>query len=180
MHVAKQSDSTAPFMEPVSVPITDITAAAVRQALTRALAFPKEEILRRYAKDHRLPLAVAQEHETEFCKYFALCAVHPEQGYGMKGPVDGYWHTFLLFTRNYQAFCNAVASHFVHHVPISDEDKVAGQSIKHYTAFLQAYEQAFAAAAPIETWPRPHSHDVATDCGCDAPAGCSPIDIHTP
>jgi hypothetical protein len=31
--------------------------------------------------------------------------------------VDEAWHEFILFTREYQAFCSGVMGRFVHHVP---------------------------------------------------------------
>jgi hypothetical protein len=35
----------------------------------------------------------------------------------MYGPVDRLWHVFLTFTRDYAAFCQAVAGRFIHHRP---------------------------------------------------------------
>ncbi|GAA0517878.1 hypothetical protein [Saccharopolyspora thermophila] len=31
--------------------------------------------------------------------------------------MDTGWHQFLLYTREYRAFCDQVAGHFIHHVP---------------------------------------------------------------
>ncbi|MGE0549809.1 MAG: hypothetical protein AB7O24_28385 [Kofleriaceae bacterium] len=34
--------------------------------------------------------------------------------------IDEMWHTFLLFTKDYQDFCDRYFGHFVHHVPNTD------------------------------------------------------------
>ncbi len=34
--------------------------------------------------------------------------------------IDEMWHTFVLFTKDYQAFCYRYFGHFVHHVPNID------------------------------------------------------------
>lgn len=38
--------------------------------------------------------------------------------------VDIGWHTFILYTREYAAFCAKLAGHFIHHAP----DDVPGES----------------------------------------------------
>ena len=40
--------------------------------------------------------------------YIALCAVE-EGTYGMRGPIDEFWHTLVTFTKTYAGFCERVA-----------------------------------------------------------------------
>src|SRR6266496_4410333 len=87
------------------------------EILTRAMSFPMEEVLERYAKDQNLPLEVACEHERELKRYLALCALNPASSYGMRGPIDELWHTFVIFTEKYASFCDQVAGRFLHHSP---------------------------------------------------------------
>ena len=53
----------------------------------------------------------------EFRRMMALCALTEV---GFKVPcdeVDEVWHTFLLFSKEYDEFCSKAVGKFVHHVP---------------------------------------------------------------
>ena len=148
--------------------------------LEQAVAFPKKHVLQRYMRDRSLPRQVAQEHEAEFCRFIAIHAAFPMHRFGMRGPVDGYWHTFLLFTQSYQQFCQQVVQKFVHHTPAQGGSERT-EEIQRYSLFLRMYKDAFGESAPAEVWPRLHSntvHDGTEECGaegCDAAGGCDPI-----
>lgn len=49
--------------------------------------------------------------------FLKLCADHPGNGFAPSKMVDIGWHTFLMYTREYQEFCQRVAGHFIHHAP---------------------------------------------------------------
>jgi len=54
--------------------------------------------------------------------------------------IDAVWHTFILFTEEYAAFCAQYVGTFVHHAPITS------RSIKSAAAedgFFRAYETVF-------------------------------------
>jgi hypothetical protein len=40
-------------------------------------------------------------------------------------PIDMMWHTFVLFTKDYAAFCEHYFGHFIHHVPSTYLEKRA-------------------------------------------------------
>ncbi|GAB6898183.1 glycine-rich domain-containing protein [Kineosporia succinea] len=48
--------------------------------------------------------------------FLGTCAV-TDRAIGPSDLVDIGWHTFILYTREYQAFCDQVAGRFIHHVP---------------------------------------------------------------
>src|SRR3954447_23969374 len=89
--------------------------------VARAMAFPMEPIVRRYMDEQQLPAEVAREHERELKRYLTLCALYPDSAFGMAGPVDELWHTFITFTLDYARFCDQVAGRFIHHVPATGE-----------------------------------------------------------
>jgi len=158
----------------------------------RALSFPMSEVVQRYAKDQHLPLSIAEEHSIELKRYLALCALHPETSYGMRGPIDEFWHTFIVFTERYQAFCDQIAGRFLHHAPnVPEDERETGQEAAAegagsgsdtqpvgsqgsrirdgYVRFLEDYQAAFGTAPPVHLWPRPmkHEHNPRADgCGC--------------
>jgi hypothetical protein len=150
------------------------------ETVARAMLFPMGEVVERYAKDQDLPLEIAREHERELKRYLALSALEPA-GYGMRGPIDELWHTFIIFTEKYSTFCNLVAGRFLHHTPNTSDRNAeaapagpaaeAGPSIREgYVRFLEAYQAAFGEVPPSHLWPRPMKHEdphTAFDgCGC--------------
>ncbi|WP_214110362.1 hypothetical protein [Acrocarpospora catenulata] len=52
--------------------------------------------------------------------------MRPEPGVGLAPSerVDIGWHTFLMYTRDYAAFCQTVAGRIIHHQP--DDDPAPG------------------------------------------------------
>jgi uncharacterized protein (TIGR04222 family) len=77
-------------------------------------------------------------------------AGHPA---GPSPDVDEAWHLHLTRTVHYEAFCNAVFGHFLHHEPAKP-----GEGVRHrdmYRGTLTAYRAAFGFSAPAVIWPAP-------------------------
>jgi hypothetical protein len=95
----------------------------------------------------------------EFKRYLALVGLG-HRGIEMASPkVDEVWHAFILFTREYQEFCQAIFGEFIHHAPRTSRGSAAparGDS------FGQAYRQVF--GEPGGLWARPLAQRSA-DCG---------------
>lgn len=49
--------------------------------------------------------------------FLLLCASEPDGHYSPSKLVDIGWHSFLLYTQEYAAFCEQVAGRFIHHAP---------------------------------------------------------------
>ncbi|WP_132562950.1 glycine-rich domain-containing protein [Rhizobium sullae] len=154
--------------------IPGFTADALRRS-NIAEQFELKPVLARYRKEHGLSVEIAQDHRREMLRFLALCAAAAPHGkfYGMTGAVDGLWHTFVIFTRDYAAFCDAVAGRFLHHVP-EVEGEMSASTFDHYLAFLADYEAVFNEPAPSAYWPRPTGNDPeAAACkGCSACSSC--------
>lgn len=66
--------------------------------------------------------------------------------------VDNLWHSFILFTREYQNFCATTVGFFIHHAPeVNKERKDAERTPEEwkekrqaYKRFIEVYEQLFA------------------------------------
>ena len=124
-------------------------------------------VVRRYAREHAttLPRALAVAGEAK--RYLVLCAMNPKP-YAVGGEVDSFWHTFVLFTARYAAFCQQVAGHFIHHVPGDDLPADAAQSRAQYAATLCDYKLAFGQAPDPSIWPACASGNEDSDA---APCG---------
>jgi hypothetical protein len=124
------------------------------ETIARAMAFPMDPIVVRYMEEQRLPAEVAREHERELKRYLALCALDADGAYGMNGPVDELWHTFITFTRDYARFCDEVAGCFIHHIPTPPDAGYDADGAASYQHTLDAYAATFGEEAPPEVWPR--------------------------
>jgi len=83
----------------------------------------------------------------EFRRYVALVAL----GYDNLGmhsqEVDEVWHAFILFTREYDQFCNFTCGHMIHHAPnTSRRPELPSPSVPN---FKEAYTKYFGDVPPI-------------------------------
>lgn len=100
--------------------------------------------------------------ERELRRFLTLCALNPDVSYSTCGPIDQAWHCFILYTREYEAYCSMVAGRFMHHVPGNPESKQV--SIAAYERFFADYAHEFGEPPPEEAWPTPlqlHARKVA-------------------
>ena len=110
-----------------------MTAPAVPASLAEVLAFRHPGMIRRYCKDHGASPAEADEVFEEMLKWLYLgsrCTADNEATGGCVmteeiEKIDWMWHTFLLFTHDYAAFCDRCFGFFLHHVPVDEADKPA-------------------------------------------------------
>lgn len=89
-----------------------------RESFVDHYAFPRgvrERVHRRYPhlSDDELDLVFEALRE-----YFHLCRKAGRRLLAMPSQVvDVAWHEFILFTRNYEAFCRRALGRFLHHTP---------------------------------------------------------------
>jgi len=146
-----------------------------RRRIDIAETFSLEPVLARYCKEEGLSMEIALDHRREMLRFLALCGTATQHGkfYGMTGTVDELWHTFVIFTREYATFCDAVAGRFLHHVP-EVEGQISEETLDHYLAFLTDYETVFNEPAPSAYWPRPDDNPEANACrGCRGCNSCT-------
>lgn len=90
--------------------------------IEQAMAYPIPEILKRYQKDYGVSEETAKLHERELKRYLILCVENLPIAVPMFSPeVDDLWHTFLLFTKDYEKYCKEILGEFIHHVPKTHE-----------------------------------------------------------
>lgn len=96
---------------------------ASRQLIDRRLW---GRLVDRIAHENNVDKAYAERIMDQAVGFLWLCALNPQESYHPSPTVDIGWHTFLLFTRDYAAFCQRIAGCFIHHVP--EEGSVCEQS----------------------------------------------------
>lgn len=129
--------------------VNKMSVAAQQEIIDRVLAYPMPHIIARCKKEHHYEDEDMLLLEKELKKYLILAIVHrgAELGNGMYSrDVDNLWHSFLLFTREYAAFCRDYAGFFIHHVPEIEEQRSAEklQEVQQdFVAFIDTYEKIF-------------------------------------
>ena len=94
----------------------------------------------------------------------ALCCVNENNKYQITGAVDKFWHSFLIYTQDYQDFCNKLGK-FIHHIPANIElvleadkkpetlEQLANNFEIGYNSTLNVYSLVFGTPAPSRIWP---------------------------
>lgn len=106
-------------------------------------------VIRRIGRDKRISTREARRRFVEMIKFLDICAL-AEQTVSPPPRVDDAWHAFLVFTRNYAAYCEDRFGFLIHHDPTDSSDALA-------------YERAYTAARERfgtldrRVWPRPRA-----------------------
>ncbi|MFI7365977.1 glycine-rich domain-containing protein [Streptomyces sp. NPDC050149] len=86
-----------------------------------------ERLAARIAKDHTdTDLPTARRIIGQTAAFLAAGAALPRIALSPSMPVDVGWHTWILHTADYAAFCDRVAGRFIHHVPTLDGESSGG------------------------------------------------------
>jgi hypothetical protein len=148
-----------------------------RELISPALFF---RLVSRIADEESVSREYAERIMDQALAFLAACALNPDAGLAPSETVDVGWHTFLLYTREYAAFCEQVAGRFIHHTPDDEagaprvDDDTAGGAAQAKTMTIGVTVNAMRAAGlpvDIDLWIR------AGDCsqchaGChDSPRG---------
>lgn len=83
--------------------------------------------------------------------FLRLCGEHPDGPFGPSPLVDIGWHTFILYTRSYAAFCEEIAGRFVHHEP-TDDPALAVSGEESLIPRTVAAMQEHGIAVDLELW----------------------------
>jgi hypothetical protein len=84
-------------------------------------------LVRRVVKDYAhlsIDGALARRILNDALGFLAFAAGHP--GHGPAPMPDLGWHTFMTYSPEYSAFCDAIAGRYLHHFPSDVEDVAAG------------------------------------------------------
>lgn len=102
------------------------TASAVRP-LAEVVQYKNVEVIRRFREQFPVSEREARSIFREMKKWLWLCASCPTPGrLGITDPllvIDEMWHTFLLYSREYHAFCMRSFGKFLHHAPTTTAEK---------------------------------------------------------
>lgn len=122
-------------------------------------AWDMKAVVDKFAKENSISANIADRYERELKRYFFMCAAF-KKPYGMAGKVDELWHDFILHTREYSDFSEAIFGKYFHHLPeptrpemLPDPDTRTGVTMFKYIRFLVDYFRNYGEAPPEEVWP---------------------------
>ena len=125
-----------------------------------------ERLVNRIMKDEEVPRELAERIMDQALGFLMLCKLDPNGRYSPSPLVDIGWHTFILYTRPYAAFCRNLVGHFIHHEP-TDEPEIVSSSGGPYRT-VEALK-AHGLAVDEALW----ACFCATDCSnCNGGQGC--------
>jgi hypothetical protein len=121
------------------------------------LSYENDRMLARYSNDKGVSLEEARRGFQAFKEFMVVCAVKP----GPKitsDPIDSMWHTFLLFTKEYRAFCEEYLGRFINHEPFESPSPSTYMETRQFA-------QQFFGKLDEELWPVEAKGDCSSGCG---------------
>ncbi len=106
------------------------------------------------------------QHLVEFKKYVFLATITPENMAMTSPKVDEVWHQFILFTREYHAFCSQFVGRYLHHTPKTSHTPM-NEEIP-IDQFVKAYKTYFGEIP--ELW---NISSAKTSCSSCCSSGCA-------
>jgi hypothetical protein len=104
-------------------------------------------VVRRIARDEHIRKRTAGRRFVEMLKFLDVCA-QAKKTVSPPARIDGAWHCFILFTREYAEYCQRRFGRFIHHEPMESGDT---------DAYKRAYDEATMRFGTLDRriWPRP-------------------------
>lgn len=93
----------------------------------------------------------------EFKKFVALLVINHKKNRKVdmvSNEIDEIWHTFILFTKEYEEFCRTLVGEYIHHVPNVESDRTDLSAIGNYPKqaardFVDDYQKYFGELDPV-------------------------------
>jgi hypothetical protein len=96
-----------------------MTAVISEQRQARSLISEDlfDRLCRKIVVDKDLDRAFTERIMDQALAFLGACARYPGNKLAPSPIVDIGWHAFILYTREYKAFCDEHAGRFIHHIP---------------------------------------------------------------
>ncbi len=97
----------------------------MKATLAETLRYTNHDVILRFQETWYLPIEEVEDLFTETIKWLWLIAANHDQHKGALNLaisqstklIDEMWHTFILFTKDYQDFCDRYIGYYLHHRP---------------------------------------------------------------
>lgn len=77
-------------------------------------------------------------------KYYAVALLDPLNEHAVSEKVDPFWHSHILFTKEYMDFCNSIFNQYIHHEPLNPLNRSEVRQVTSlYDYTLDIYNELF-------------------------------------
>lgn len=77
-------------------------------------------------------------------QYYTVALLDPSNPHALSSTLDPFWHTHMLFSRQYAEFCKQIVGEFMHHEPLDKTNEVAVQDVtRKYQYTMEIHPQLF-------------------------------------
>lgn len=104
------------------------------RTLSEVMAYRNDEVVLKFQESFPISRGEADAIFEELKKFLWMAARSKKSGHkgvAQRTPItdsmillDEMWHCFILFTREYEAFCKSYLGGFVHHAPTPHQEKM--------------------------------------------------------
>ena len=167
--------------------MSELLQNEARDLFEKIKDFDLSNIIARHRKDDDISYEESVARSLELKRWLVLAKVNQSSNYQLTGPIDNIWHTFIMFTKDYEKFCEQLGG-FIHHVPADHSQLIAAKSDPElltelnntfnadYGSVLSDYEGTFQETPPVHIWPNianPFGRDTSDgDHACGSRCGC--------
>src|ERR1700680_3721946 len=101
---------------PQEEPLMQIETRPIPVAISDVLRYSHPKVVDRHAQDHHVSPEIATRRFEGLKQFMVVAATIPGRKVTSES-IDSMWHTFLLFTKDYRAFCLDYLGRFIEHEP---------------------------------------------------------------
>jgi hypothetical protein len=94
-------------------------------------------IIKRIGEDYNYSLKEAEEMFVETCRFLIMVAENRNSVFVPSKKIDEAWHVFLLYTKEYFAFCQSLGLDYIHHEPSDIENQAKRSTVKDTIQFME-------------------------------------------
>ena len=77
-------------------------------------------------------------------RYYVVALLDPLNEHAVSELVDPFWHTHILFTKEYNKFCKDIFKGYIHHTPLNQSDASEVEKVsKLYEYTIETYNNIF-------------------------------------
>jgi hypothetical protein len=87
--------------------------------LDKVMAYEHERLIDRMARKMGIPHESGRALFNDTKKFLFVCGTIENMAFAPTEIIDECWHTFLLYTEDYEPFCKEYFGGFIHHCPLT-------------------------------------------------------------